>query len=71
LVLSAAAQIKPIPAKLLKLTKPKSKLAADQDRKVQAFFEQHIATALSNVEVSISGYDSNSAKADSFDAEVE
>lgn len=33
LVLSAAAQIKPIQAKPLKLTKPKSKLAADQDSK--------------------------------------
>ena len=40
LVLSAAAQIKPIQAKPLKLTKPKSKLAADQDSKARAFFER-------------------------------
>ena len=71
LVLLAAAQIKPIQAKPLKLTKPKSKLAADQDSEARAFFEQHVATGLSNAEVSISRYDSNSAKADSFNAVAE
>ena len=70
-VLSAAAQIKPIQAKPLRLAKPKSKQAADQDNKARAGLEQCIAAVLSNVEISISGYDLSSAEGNSFDAEAE
>ena len=70
-VLSAAAQIKPIQAKPLRLAKPKSKQAADQDNKARAGLEQRIAAVLSNVEISISGYDLSSAEGNSFDAESE
>ncbi|GEM_PF-873862 len=70
-VLSAAAQIKPIQAKPLRLAKPKSKQMADQDNKARAGLEQRIAAVLSNVEISISGYDLSSAEGNSFDAESE
>ena len=70
-VLSAAAQIKPIQAKPLRLAKPKSKQAANQDNKARAGLEQRIAAVLSNVEISISGYDLSSAAGNSFDAEAE